>query len=1256
MGQRFIEDIGLITYDDKLSEEEIQANIDYRRAITPKYEKQTFATGFNDTQSMIYRWWQKLSDEENEEGRWLEDNTKNWAQNIGYYDSIALEAYYAEIANARQLNGTEMSDRQVNREFIAEFKEDMSDAYNNRNGDITEVQKKYGYTPEDVSVLDGLVAMMQNPSASLGALTGMAVKDPELLLINFLRIPKIVAQGTEMARKTVTAATRMQPQYVKKLGRAMTSARTANMVGRGAEGATYGGVYEALHDLTFKGEIDPKNIKTGASMGFLLGTAFGAITPLSSNSWFVDRVGSKNAEKKWNSTRLNERWERAQERTDPSRPKYETARVNPNNTPLKPPKKPPIFRPVPKDAELPDGFTHQNRYDYWKSEALDTFPINQRIKVETLEKRIENLAKQLTKKKNPDGSPLFTVQEAMGLAARHQAEIIQGKKKPEVWALRMDNALTNPQKNRKWGEFEVLQGRKNKDRPDYEAPPRTREEFENIYDPVDLNATQAVPKGKLAKAAAIGAVAGALVADDDKELMAFLGALSFGVARGTVLKGINPSVAKMKLVGHKIANEGKKVEEGMQKGAAMVGQLIQKIAMDDAKRLEFLSNLENFSKVYKKPLEGKYNTHKEYILDKHGKDYLEAATAYHNTMEQFWNMGNEAGVLADYAHIADYVTHIFGKELSPENMKKLQNSFLKLADQKSFKFALQREVFDTIENIAKERNIIVDPVRILTAYTNSLQKVLAGKQIVKHLNKSGIQFGDDYIGISVNKANKKQVEIAKREGYRESEMPFLKDELLHPLIKTAIEDYYQPSIGSKGFAHKASVLNNAMKRVVLSGSLFHAQALLLSGIYAGGLVHAFTSKGRETRKLVREFLNNEYDLNAVVKDKNGNAIKVRNKSGKLIELKGNYVHAELVREIVDARLGIGYAKTNELTNAGYRTVKDFLDRRLPPLGKAQDKIDRITWDIIHDRSKMFAYLTMKDRLTNPKQGVLDNLFLGRKDKALDELEAREVAAQYANDAYGGQNFNKLSLDWEALAIENANNPKGVFYNWLALAATPSRKNLSNWLLLSPDWTISNMQIGFKWAGYSTNAVKKLSKGQKLTAKEYAEMRMYNGYMVRAAISTTMLAYILHRQFAEEGAEFDINEFWKTGRLELGNGEQMVVSKQIAEPGHWVTNPIHTFMNKGASLPKAATEILFGKQWISVKHGGSITGPTFDRTDPKDWLNWMSNKATPISLQPFKQAIVDEDTPAGYKMFQKAAGGFIGFPRYGKPKEKNIGIY
>ena len=69
MSQRFVEGVGLLTIDDNLSEQEIQANIDYRRSITPKNPERTFASGFSDTPSMIYRWWQKLNDEENERGR-----------------------------------------------------------------------------------------------------------------------------------------------------------------------------------------------------------------------------------------------------------------------------------------------------------------------------------------------------------------------------------------------------------------------------------------------------------------------------------------------------------------------------------------------------------------------------------------------------------------------------------------------------------------------------------------------------------------------------------------------------------------------------------------------------------------------------------------------------------------------------------------------------------------------------------------------------------------------------------------------------------------------------------------------------------------------------------------------------------------------------------------------------------------------------------------------------------------------------------
>ena len=1248
MSQRFVEGVGLVTVDDKLSEEEILANLEYRKSITPKYNKQTFADGFNDTQSMIYRWWQKLSDEENERGRWLEDNVKEWGQHTGYYDSIALEAYFTEVANARELNSTELSDREANRESMAEFKEDMYYVYENNGGDVTEVQKKYGYTPDDIGVIDGIMAMMQNPAATAGAFTGMLVKDPEMLLINFLRIPSAVARSTELARKTITAATRMQPQYVRKMASAMTSKRAGNIYGRGSEGAIYGGVYEALHDVTFKGEVDPDNVVRGASLGFLLGTAFGAVTKTSSNSWFVDRVGSKNAEKKWNNDRLN-RWEQ----TTRAAPEKKSAIFDPKKVPKF---KNEEYRPTPNEALLPDGLTHLGRYEYWKADAIGVATraagtIKGAFNIEKLiETRIQNTTKKLLKKKNEDGSALFTPDEARGLAARHEAEVISGTKSPERWSARSETSRENPQANRKWGEREEISvGEKNKELPDYQAPPKNPDEFDVIMPEIDIMGTAGKASlNKIAKAGAIGAVAGALYADEDKTMMAFMGALSFGLARGTVLKGINVEVARMKQLGHKIADKGKLLEEGMQKDATMVGKLIQRLITKPAEQIVFLTNVENFSKVYPKKLEGKYKTHKEYIAAKHGENYLEAVTAYHNTMEKFWKMANEMGVLKDESHITDYVTHIFGKELSGKEKLKLNQAFNELGAAKKFNFGNQRKIFETIEQIAKDRNIVFDPVKIIAGYTASLQKILAGKHIVSHLEGSGYRIGDKVIGISVDVANAIDAKLARANGYKESEMFALKGKLLHPLIKRALEDFYAPSIGSQGFAGKAATLNNAMKRVVLSASLFHAQALILSGIYAGGLTHAFTKQGKQTRKRVKEFLDSRYDLSAVTRDANGNPVKVRNMDGKLVDLKGDFLHADLIREIVEARLGIGSAKTNELTNAGYRTVKDFLDRRLKPLGKFQDMVDRITWDGIHDHSKMFTYLTMKERLTTGNAGRF-----GFKHKDIPEKEARAIAAQFANDAYGGQNFNALSLQWEKLAIENANNPKGVFYQWAALAATPTRKGLSNWLLLSPDWTISNINIGFKGLGMTKNLGSKVLAGKKLTAKEVGEWNMYMGYMFRAGVSTSMFAWMIHKAFAEEDTEFDLQQFWYSGRLNLGNGEELVISKQIAEPMHWVTSPMHTALNKGASLPKAAMEIMFGKQWVSLKHGGQITGPNFDKADPKDWANWFGNKITPISISPFKQALTDDDIPVGYKMFEKAVLGFVGFPRYGKP-EKNTG--
>jgi len=1254
MSQRYVEGVGLLTIDDNLSEQEIQANIDYRRSITPKNPERTFASGFSDTPSMIYRWWQKLNDEENERGRWLEDEVKEWGQHIGYYDSIALESYYSDVAQARELTKTEGADREANRQMIAEFKADMYHVYKYSNGDTTEVQKKYGFTPEDIGVIDSLVAMMQGGKYTLGAFAGMIIKDPELLLISFLKIPQGVARGSQLARATITAGTKIKPAYVRRLEQIMANKRAIAMVGRGAEGAVYGGVYEGLHDLTYKGKIDPKHVRRGAAIGSLMGTAFGAITKSSSNSWFVDRTGSNKALNKWEKT----------DKTDLNIPYIDKRWRSPLEPPVKP--IPESYRPTPEEAILPDGLTHEGRFSFWSKDAKDTYKraantiLSPRAitRIEKMiDKRIENTTNKILKQKNKDGSRIFTPEEAKGLAARKEAEVISGQRNRSQWQDRYDKSRANPNKDRRWGEHEErVKGRENREAPDYTEPPTKPSDFDEILPEIDISSKAGKPTtGKIVKAGVIGGVAGAWFADEDEALGALIGAASFGLARGTILKGINVEVAKMKQAGHRIADKGKLLEEWMQKEATMVGKQIQKILKVPEQYKTFLDNIENYSKVYKKPLEGKYKTHKEYILAKHGKDYYEAVQSFHNTMETFWKMANEMNIFKDESHIRDYVTHIFGKELSVKEMKDIRRDINEMGKGNKFDFSKQRTIFKTIEEISKDRNIVFDPVRILIGYTQSLQKIMAGREIVSHLNKSGYRIGDNVIGLAVDVANKVDAKIAKANGYIKSEIPALEGKLLHPLIKRAIEDYYAPDIGTRGFAGKAAVLNNAMKRVILSASLFHAQALLLSGVYAGAFTHMFTKQGRQTMKEVRQALNAQWDLSTVKYDSKGNPVMVRNLDGKLEKLQGNFIKQDILREIVEARLGIGTAKTNELVNAGYRTVKDFLDRRIKPLGKAQDWIDRVTWDGIHDHTKLFVYLTVKQRLISGKARGLGR-FVKTEEGTLKipELEARDMAAQYANNAFGGQNFNKLSLQWEQLAIENANNPKGVLYQYLSLAATPTRRGLLNWLMLSPDWTISIINIAFKGLGFSKNVASKILARKKLSAREVAEWNMYMGYMARAAVSTSMLAYIMHSILTED-EEFDLEDFWLTGRVDLGNGEELVVSKQIAEPMHWIRNPFHEGLNKGAALPKAALEILFGKQYVSLKHGGTITGPRFDRGQPMDWLKWFSGKATPITINPYRQAMFDE-YPAGYKMFQKSVSGFLGFPRYGRPEEEVINIY
>ena len=160
------------------------------------------------------------------------------------------------------------------------------------------------------------------------------------------------------------------------------------------------------------------------------------------------------------------------------------------------------------------------------------------------------------------------------------------------------------------------------------------------------------------------------------------------------------------------------------------------------------------------------------------------------------------------------------------------------------------------------------------------------------------------------------------------------------------------------------------------------------------------------------------------------------------------------------------------------------------------------------------------------------------------------------------------------------------------------------------------------------------------------------------IATSFFAFGIHKMLSTNDNEFDLLDFWKTGRLSLGGGEEMTISKQIAEPMHWITNPFHTALSKGSVMPKTMMELFMGKEYLSLKTG-QPTGPNLDRDDPTDLAFWMLNKASPIASSPlssFGRQFVDDDYPYSIslkKALRNAAFGFVGLPIF--PRKERVDV-
>jgi len=1251
MSSVYIDGVGYVAIDSTKSEAEKQATISYYQDIAPKYRAVGkgwvgFGEGFSDTKSMVYRWGEKLFETDDEEKNyWYQDQIKEWGQMVGIYDSIALAKYYEDLGKHRKLTAGEEADSEANMAAMNDFKSDMFYAYDNREKDVSDVQRKYGYDKEELTVLEGLSMFAdmfrENTAYAFGSLAGMVVKDPELLLLGYLRIPTMAAQGAVKASQLAAQAVRMQPKYVQKLSRFMQNSRVQAGIGRGVEGATYGGVYEALHDLTFKGRIEPENVKRGLALGSLIGTAFGGISgKVGNKNWFVSKTSSEAAAKK-----LSEAKGKPQKLDQETvAQKYD---VNPE------------YRAdslVPEQAVLAEGLSHKARADMWAKRSIDILQDawvrtnrGKKIGVEKSRIRQEHAemvkkeANRLSKRKAEDGTKLFSKAEVKGLAQKEVARRLEYEHRGKGIVKKELDAKKIHKTNRKNEKQEQIWG-KNREKAEGKQAiekgtfVRDKETFANLYK--DVPTTPPKPTlGQYAKAGAIGGVAGYVLASEDKKFGSLIGMSAAMLFRGKV-RGIDKNQAKLRMGFYGIADDVKAFQRLSELTTGKTMLVIKDTLMGKNPKMthmEFLNHIE------------KYSTKQYAKLRKNlSKEEIDAITSVRDLFKTFKILARDAGVLKTEQFIDDYLAHIF-RNKPPKGLAQIKRDLNRQAQQLSTDtgFANVRKINDTIVNIAKkypEYNIETDVFKIIDGYSRAMTKAIAGAYMVRSLNKLGIQDGKNVLGVLVRKGE--NVKLAEKLGYKSVDQPALKDVLVHPLMKKAIEDFFYTPVGSTLMWDKIIMVNNALKRIAISLSFFHAQSLILSAAYAGIGSH-FTKAGKARRAKVRELVDAKWETNNLKVSPEGEVIgTTRNMTPDQL---GEFTQAALLRELATYGVEIG-VKANEFVDAGYNTMKRVYDK-IPPLGKTQDWIDKWTWDVMHDQLKIFTYLTVKERaMSSTPRGLGKVMELMPKKYreehvALTEHEASLMAAKYVNDAFGGQRHTKLALEWQEKAIKNANNPKGAAYHWIALAIQPSKAKYANLFAFSPDWTISNIRIAFRGMGMTKDLVTKaLVKGEKLTTKEMTEWNMYAGYMVRGFIVTSSLAFIAHKLLNDETEEFDLMDFWITGRLNLGGGEEMVVSKQIAEPMHWLRHPLQTGLNKGAMFPKAIAELFLGKEYLSLKHGGGYIGPTMDRGSPRDLGKWAGGKVSPISVNPYRRWLTD-DTYSFMDATKSAILGAIGSPVY-----------
>lgn len=352
-------------------------------------------------------------------------------------------------------------------------------------------------------------------------------------------------------------------------------------------------------------------------------------------------------------------------------------------------------------------------------------------------------------------------------------------------------------------------------------------------------------------------------------------------------------------------------------------------------------------------------------------------------------------------------------------------------------------------------------------------------------------------------------------------------------------------------------VNTTMKRIKVSFSLFHAAALLFSGIYSGVI------NPLRPIKAVKEY---KSALQRLREGPMGDRIDFYLQEGGLVIGGVDDVNSEALIHLMEATT----ASINRLVPPGHfgrlLTVAPEVVKWLT------ETIDSITWDRVMSAGKILAMDKAYAKLV--RTDIRNHIKTGQPLRSETEL-ARE-AASYVNDAFGGLNWARLARNVsEKVARKHAEavSGKGTASKTGALRsqagsylASKHGRETMQLAAFAPDWSTANWRIALK--------------GMPGLNSSRAMGDLYRSYMMRAILIHIIMAEGL-QQINTGTSIFD--NYGPRGwlRPHIGDGIYLELSKQLTETyragTYFTEGDLRPIQHKSSSILHVLNDLANGKE-------------------------------------------------------------------------------